>query len=83
MTNNKKTAGVKPAVARAEECGLPDRKQQGRLRLVTKALLMTVGLHALAALVLADLGLPTLLEVAHGLFCWVIKFCGFLKPQFH
>ena len=40
-------------------------------------------LHALAALVLADLGLPTLLEVAHGLFCWVIKFCGFLKPQFH
>jgi hypothetical protein len=44
---------------------------------------MTVGLHALAALVLADLGLPTLLEVAHGLFCWVIKFCGFLKPQFH
>lgn len=44
---------------------------------------MTVGLHALTALVLADLGLPTLLEVAHGLFYWVIKFCGFLKPQFH
>jgi len=77
MTNNKKTAGVKPAVARAEECGLPDRKQQGRLRLVTKALLMTVGLHALAALVLADLGLPTLLEVAHGLFCWFLSSADF------
>ena len=28
---------------------------------------MAVRLHALATLVLADLGLPTLLEVAHGL----------------
>ena len=29
---------------------------------------MAIGLHALSALVLADLGLPTLLEIAHGLF---------------
>ena len=28
---------------------------------------MAIGLHALAALVLADLGLPTLLKVAHGI----------------
>jgi hypothetical protein len=29
---------------------------------------VTIGLHALAALVLADLGLSTFLKVAHG-FC--------------
>lgn len=31
---------------------------------------MAIGLHALAALVLADLGLPTLFEVAHSIFSW-------------
>jgi hypothetical protein len=31
---------------------------------------VAIGLHALAALVLADLGLPTLLEVAHGFCSW-------------
>ena len=53
-------------MARAEECGLPDRKAASRLGLVAKALLVAVGLHALAALVLADLGLPTLFQVAHN-----------------
>ena len=37
------------------------------LGLVAEALLVAIGLHALAALVLADLGLSTLLKVAHGI----------------
>ena len=56
----------------AEGCGLPDRRSRGSLKslgLVAEALLVAIGLHALTALVLADLGLPTLLEVAHGI-CW-------------
>ena len=40
------------------------------LGLVAEALLVAIGLHALTALVLADLGLPTLLEVAHGICSW-------------
>jgi hypothetical protein len=31
---------------------------------------VAIGLHALAALVLADLGLPTLLKVAHSFCSW-------------
>jgi hypothetical protein len=42
--------------------------EQVDLGLVAEALLVAVRLHALATLVLADLGLPTLLEIAHGLF---------------
>lgn len=41
---------------------------EGSLGLVAEALFVTIGLHALAALVLADLGLSTFLKVAHG-FC--------------
>jgi hypothetical protein len=41
--------------------------EQVVLGLVAEALLVAIRLHALATLVLADLGLPTLLEVAHGL----------------
>ncbi len=52
------------------------------LGLVTKALLVAIGLHALAALMLADLGLPTLFEVAHSINLVGFEFCGFLKPQF-
>ena len=37
-----------------------------RLGLVTKALLVAIRLHALLPLVLADLGLTTLLEATHG-----------------
>lgn len=43
-------------------------REEDSLGLVTEALLVAIGLHALAALVLADLGLPTLLEVAHSIF---------------
>ena len=66
---------INPTVEAAEECGLPDRIMQvarGKdpLGLVAEALLVAIGLHALAALVLADLGLPTLFEVAHGICSW-------------
>ncbi len=58
----------------AEVCGLPNRIMQvarGRsLGLVAEALFVAICLHALAALVLADLGLPTLLKVAHGFCSW-------------
>ena len=37
------------------------------LGLVAEALLVAIRLHALTTLVLTDLGLTTLLEIAHGL----------------
>ena len=43
---------------------------EGSLGLVAEALFVAICLHALAALVLADLGLPTLLKVAHGFCSW-------------
>ena len=57
----------KCAVCRTGSC-----KSHGEssLGLVAEALLVAIGLHALAALVLADLGLPTLLKVAHGICSW-------------
>jgi len=55
-----------PAVSEAEELGLPDRIKQVGLGLVAEALLVAIGLHTLAALMLADLGLPTLFEVSHN-----------------
>jgi len=61
----RKTAEGNSAVQRAEGCGLPDRRSQrgsrgSQLGLVAETLLVAISLHALAALVLADLGLPTM-----------------------
>ena len=64
---------------KAEECGLPDRITQVGLGLVAEALLVAIGLHALTALVLADLGLPTLLEVAHNIFWLGLSSADFLN----
>ena len=57
----------KCAVCRTGSC---KSHGEGSLGLVAEALLVAIGLHALAALVLADLGLPTLLKVAHGFCSW-------------
>ena len=40
---------------------------------------MAIGLHALTALMLADLGLPTLLEVAHNIFWLGLSSADFLN----
>ena len=61
------------AYGRSVRSALPDHASRTGgdfLGLVAEALFMAIGLHALAALVLADLGLPTLLEVAHGFCSW-------------
>ena len=55
--------------------GRPDRIAKP-LGLVAKALLVAIGLHALAALMLANLGLPTFFEVAHNLRCSWFELSG-------
>lgn len=42
---------------------------------------MTISLHALTALMLADLSLTTLFEITHSFYVGLV-FCGFFRPQF-
>lgn len=54
------------------------RPESGKpLGLIAEALLVAVRLHALAALVLTDFGLTTLLEVTHN-----IKLVGWCSADF-
>ena len=67
------TSEADGAYGRSVRSARPDHASRtggDSLGLVAEALFMAIGLHALAALVLADLGLPTLLKVAHGFCSW-------------